>query len=210
MKNKLLLFGGGGHCKSILDCIISQGQYDDIGIVDYNTNASIMGIPIVGTDDDIIDLMSSGWNEGFVAVGSLGDTSLRRKLYQRIKNAGLFVPTIIDSSAVVSKNTIIENGVFIGKNVVINAGCRIGTCAILNTGAIVEHDCSIGCFSHISSGTVMCGGVSVGADAHIGAGSVVRQGINIGGSSLIGAGSVIVKDIPDNVKAFGSPCKVVY
>ena len=49
----------------------------------------------------------------------------------------------------------------------------------------------------------------VGNDSHVGAGSVVRQQINIGNDVLIGAGSVVVKDIPDNVKAFGNPCKVV-
>lgn len=26
---------------------------------------------------------------------------------------------------------------------------------------------------------------------------------------MIGAGSVVVKDIPDNVIAFGNPCKVI-
>ena len=43
----------------------------------------------------------------------------------------------------------------------------------------------------------------------MGAGSVVRQGISIGQTSLIGVGSVVVKDVPDGVKAFGNPCRVV-
>ena len=34
MGNKLLLIGGGGHCHSVLDSIISSGKYDEIGIID--------------------------------------------------------------------------------------------------------------------------------------------------------------------------------
>ena len=34
-------------------------------------------------------------------------------------------------------------------------------------------------------------------------------GVTIGNGVIIGAGSVVVKDIPDNVIAFGNPCKVI-
>ena len=37
---------------------------------------------------------------------------------------------------------------------------------------------------------------------------VVLPGVKIGKNSVIGAGSVVTKDIPENVIAFGSPCKV--
>ena len=35
------------------------------------------------------------------------------------------------------------------------------------------------------------------------------QCLNIGKNCMIGAGSVVVKDIPDGVKAYGNPCRVV-
>ena len=31
----------------------------------------------------------------------------------------------------------------------------------------------------------------------------------IGKNSIIGAGSVVTKDIPDNVIAYGNPCKII-
>ncbi len=37
---------------------------------------------------------------------------------------------------------------------------------------------------------------------------MVLPGVTIGENSVIGAGSVVTKDIPENVVAFGSPCKV--
>ena len=208
MKKKILLIGGGGHCHSVLDSILAVGAYEDIGIID-NVNSSFLGIPVIGTDDDVLRLKSEGWTDAFITIGSVGDTKLRHKLYEHVRNIGMNIPTIIDPTAVVAGGTEISEGVFIGKKAVINTGSRIETCAIINTGAIVEHDCIIGSFSHISSGATVCGQVRVGNDSHVGAGSVIRQQSIIGNNVLIGAGSVVVKDIPENVKAYGNPCMVV-
>lgn len=206
---RLLLLGGGGHCRSILDCIISNGLYEQIGIVDFDKTASALGVSVVGTDDDLPQLLMDGWTDAFISVGSIGSTGLRRKLYDMVKQIGFSVPSVIDPTATISRDVIVDEGVFIGKGAIVNTGSRIGICAVVNTGAVIEHDCKIGAFAHVSPGTTLCGQVTVGDDAHVGAGSVVRQGIKIGASSMIGIGSVVVKDIPDNVKAYGNPCRVV-
>lgn len=51
--------------------------------------------------------------------------------------------------------------------------------------------------------------VNIKRNVWIGAGVVVLPGITIGENSVIGAGSVVTKDIPDNVVAVGTPCKVI-
>ncbi len=43
----------------------------------------------------------------------------------------------------------------------------------------------------------------------IGAGAIILPGVTIGENSVIGAGSVVTKDIPPNVVAVGTPCKVL-
>ncbi len=43
----------------------------------------------------------------------------------------------------------------------------------------------------------------------IGAGSIILPGVRIGENSVIGAGSVVTKDIPANVVAVGTPCRVL-
>lgn len=208
LKKKLLLIGGGGHCRSVLDSIIALNIYDEIGIIDKR-DCSFLDVPVIGVDNDIPALISAGWNYAVVTVGSIGATKIRKRLYEMIKNLGLLTPSVIDPTAIIAQGTSIKDGTFIGKRAVINSGSVIGECSIVNTGSIIEHDCEIGAFSHISSGAVLCGQVIVGPDSHIGAGAVVRQQITIGNNSLIGAGSVVVKNIPDNVKAYGNPCKVV-
>ncbi len=209
MERKILLIGGGGHCRSILDSLLISGDYNEIGVIDNDKSISVLGIPVIGTDNDLHNLREKGWTDAFISVGSVGFTELRQKLYQIVKNLNYNIPNIIDPTATIANNVVLSEGIFIGKKAIVNTGGKIGVCAIVNTGAIVEHDCEIGDFAHISPGTILCGQVGVDKNTHVGAGTVVRQGIKIGKNTLIGAGSVVVKDIPDYVKAYGNPCKVV-
>lgn len=50
--------------------------------------------------------------------------------------------------------------------------------------------------------------ITIGDNVWIGGNTVVLPGVTIGNNTVIGAGSVVTKDIPDNVVAFGNPCKV--
>jgi len=202
------LIGGGGHCKSVLDSVLSLDIYSNIGIVDKQT-VSLLGVSVVGSDQDLVSLFQNGWTDAFVTVGSIGNTATRRKLFDMIKQIGFHVPSVVDNTAIVARGTQIDEGCFIGKKAVINTGASLGKCAIVNTGAIIEHDCTVGDFSHISPGAVLCGQVKVGNDTHVGAGAVIRQQTLIGNNVLIGAGSVVVKKIPDRQIAYGNPCKSV-
>ncbi|TDQ33129.1 sugar O-acetyltransferase [Zeaxanthinibacter enoshimensis] len=51
--------------------------------------------------------------------------------------------------------------------------------------------------------------VHIGDNAWIGGNTVICPGVSIGNNVTIGAGSVVTKDIPDNVLAYGNPCRVI-
>jgi len=51
--------------------------------------------------------------------------------------------------------------------------------------------------------------IHIGDNVWIGGNTVVLPGITIGNNVTIGAGSVVTKDIPDNLLAFGNPCKII-
>lgn len=211
MENKkILLIGAGGHCHSILDSLLCISEFQKIGLIDQFPNGrSVTGVPVIGDDHDLPRLRHEGWNYAFVALGSIGNPDRRRMQFQRLRELGFILPYLVDPTAVVARDVLLGEGVFVGKRAVINSGAKVGCCAIINTGAIVEHDCMIGDFSHISPGSILCGQVWVGEDSHIGAGTVVRQQVRIGNRVLIGMGSTVVKNLPDHVKAFGNPCRVV-
>lgn len=211
MNKRLLLIGGGGHCRSVLDSVSVLNEFSDIGVIDScdKIGTQILGVPIIGCDGDLTQLFDNGYKYAFVTVGSIGDPRRRVALFERLCEIGFEIPSVVDSSSVVSCHAKLGKGVFVGKNAVINAGSRIQEGSIVNTGAIIEHDCLIGKFVHIAPGSVLCGEVQIGANTHIGAKTVVKQRLTIGSDSIVGVGSVVSKNIKSNVIAYGNPCKEV-
>ena len=51
--------------------------------------------------------------------------------------------------------------------------------------------------------------VTIGDNVWIGGGVIILPGVTIGNNVVIGAGSVVTKDIPDNVIAYGNPCRII-
>ena len=51
--------------------------------------------------------------------------------------------------------------------------------------------------------------VHIGTNCWIAAGVTILPGVTIGDNTVIGAGSVVTRDIPANVVAMGTPCRVI-
>ncbi|WP_010097576.1 acetyltransferase [Ornithinibacillus scapharcae] len=211
MTKKILLIGSGGHCKSVLDALITTKEYSEIALIDKKENIGkkVLSVPIVGTDEELPKFYQSGFHYAFITIGGMGYQKLRVKLFHALIDIGFEVPNIFDKTAIISNQAKLERGVFVGKNAVVNAGSVINKGAIINTSSIIEHDCIIGDFSHIAPGSILCGEVQVGNNTHIGAGSAIKQQTKIGSNTIIGMGSTVLTDISDNIIAFGTPCKEV-
>ncbi len=208
---KLVLVGGGGHCKSVIDAVIRSHEFDEIVITDASApvGTKIMGISVVGSDDMLEKLRADGFEYAFVTIGSIKSTTLRHKVVSSLNDLGYKFPVIIDPSAIVSQSAFVGDGTFIGKNVVLNAEAEVGQHCIINTGTIIEHECSIGEFTHVAVGAVICGGCQIGADCLIGTGSTIIQGIQIGSNSIIGGGALVNSNLADGCTAVGVPARIV-
>lgn len=208
---KIILLGGGGHCKSVIDSIRSLNLYDIYGIIDIEKNIgqTVCDINVIDCDKNLSKYKDMGIKKAFITIGSVGNPQLRIKLYNLALNIGFEFPVIVDKTAIISKSAHIAQGTFIGKGAIINAESSIGENCIVNTGSIIEHDCTIGDFVHISPGATVCGGAVIGNNTHIGANSTVLQYKKIGNDSIIGAGSIVTKDVKSNITAYGNPCREV-
>lgn len=206
----IVLLGGGGHCKSVIDTILNSQLYEIIGVIDIEKKIGqnvFNSIKIIDCDKNLYKYKSKNIKKAFVTIGSVGNPKTRIELYEKARAIGFEIPSIVDKTAIISRNACIGEGTFIGKGVIVNAGTVIKENCIINTGSIIEHDCCIDKFSHISPNATLCGGVKIGRNTHIGANSTIIQYRNIGENVIIGAGSVVIKDIKDNVIAYGNPCR---
>lgn len=202
---RIILIGGGGHAGSVADSIVQSNQYEIAGYIEReNVGATgALGIPVLGTDNDLKAFFDSGIRAAFVTIGYMGKGYVREKIYDRLKRIGYQIPAIIDPTAILADGVQIGEGTFIGKRAVVNSNSRIGRMCIVNTGAIVEHDNEIGEFSHIAVGSMLCGGVKIGKRVLIGAGAVVIQEINIGDGVIVGAGTTVRHDLESGQVYYG-------
>ena len=187
---KLILVGGGGHCKSVIDVAESAGfQIQGILDIPENVGKKVLDYSIVGTDDQIPDYVNDA--VFIVTVGHIKDAALRIKLHQKIVDAGGTLATVIASTAHISKYAQIGEGSVIMHHAVVNADAIIGRGCIINTFANIEHDAKIGNYCHISTGAMINGNCVVGNETFFGSQSVMVNGIEITSGCVIGAGSLI-------------------
>lgn len=116
---------------------------------------------------------------------------------------------LIHSTASISSTTNIGRGCVINNNTSISVHTNIGDFFSMNRNASIGHHVTIGDFVTMNPGSAVAGHVNIGNNVQIGMGAMVIDGVSIGNNTIIGAGSVVTKDIPDNVVAYGSPCKVI-
>lgn len=205
---KVVLLGAGGHCKAVID--ILRDAFDIAGITDIDAKKHgtlFYGVPVPGDDSVLKRLYHDGVKNALVTLGSVGDSFVRKKLYEFATNSGFKMINAISPCSVVSRSVKMGSGNTVLDRAVIHADSIVGNNVIINTGSIIEHDCIIEDHVHISPGAILAGSVKVGEGTHIGLGACIIQGITIGRNCIIGAGAVVINDIEDNSVCAGVPAK---
>jgi len=203
-QKNLILLGGGGHCKSVIEVAESAG-YTILGILDRpeEVGKDVLAYKVIGVDDDIPQYVDKA--EFIITVGFIKNPALRIKLYNKVKEAGGKLATVVASTARVSKYATLGEGTVVMHKAFVNAGAQIGNNAILNTFTNIEHDAVIGDQCHISTGTMVNGDCKVGQNVFVGSQSVLANGIEVGDDIIIGAGSVVRKSINQKGIYAGNP-----
>ena len=202
----LILVGGGGHCKSVIEAAESVGR-EIKGILDLPKyfGDECLGYRIIGMDSDIP--MYTHECEFIVTLGFITNPEHRINLHKLIEDAGGTFGTVIASTAQVSRHTEIAPGSVVLHNANINAGAKIGKGCIINTGANIEHDAYIGDYCHVSTGAMVNGDSRIGEASFIGSGAVIANVITIVNNTVIGAGSVVCSNIKDSGTYVGIPAR---
>ncbi len=201
MSEQVIVIGGGGHAKVVIDCIQSAGDVV-VGILDdaLPVGTKVQNIPVLGKVSEF------GAYTDYKFITAIGNNLTRARLSVLFDGKADWY-TAIHPSAVISRYARVGEGSVVLANAVVNASARVGAHCIINTSAVVEHDNFIDDFVHISPLASLGGTVKIGKLTHVGIGAVIKNNIEICSDCIIGAGAVVVKNITEKGTYVGVPAR---
>jgi UDP-perosamine 4-acetyltransferase len=189
----LLIYGAGGHAKSVIGIITDGGGWAIHGLIDEREDMlgkAVLGHPVVGSGSLLPELLRREILHAFVAVG---DNASRQQRGRQLEQLGFHLPILIHPTALIMTH----------------ASISVGRYAIIGAHAGIGHESILGDAVHVGAGSILGGNVHIGSGSFLGLRSVVLPGITIGRNVRVAAGSMVSKDIADNLSVAGSPARVV-
>ena len=188
MKSKIVLYGYGGHCNSVIEVINStkfliEKIIDDKKILtssNYKFQDSSSFLKKINKKINI-----------HVSFASIYDLKRRQKVINVLKkNKLLKFPIIKSNTSYISKYSSIKDGTIIMHGAFINSKVNMGENVVINTNALIEHDVQIDNNSHISTSCTINGGVKIGKNCFIGSNSVIKENSIIPDNTFVKMGSI--------------------
>ncbi len=145
--SRLVILGAGGYGKTIADVARQLGCYDAIAFLDDTKS----GGDVVGKCGDFLKFA-----DGKTAMyPAFGNNEARISWMQKLKEAGIPVPSFIHPRAYVSPEAKVGEGTAVLPFAVVNTGVTVGSGCIINIGVLIDHDTTIGDGVHLCPGVVV-------------------------------------------------------
>lgn len=196
---RVLVYGGGGHAKMLIDLLHGLNLYRIEGILDDGlpVGTEILGVPVIGGGERLEEIAGQGVRLALNAIAGIGNVDVRIRVFRRLAEAGFAFPAVQHVRAVIESSAVLEPGSQVFALAYVGSQARVGFGAIVNTGAIVSHDCQIGPYAAISPGAILAGETVIGAGALIGMGATVNLRVKVGAGARIGNGATVKADVPE-------------
>ena len=160
---------------------------------------------VIGGCDHLRSIDHEVW-----AVCAVGASKTRKKIIDGLRNArNIRFATLIDPSVQMSRRVQIGEGTMICAGNIITVDVAIGKHCIINLDCTIGHDAVLADFVTLYPSVNVSGCTTVGEETELGTGMQTIQGMKIGRGTIVGAGAVVIREIPANCVAVGSPAKPI-
>lgn len=207
-KKQAIVIGAGGNARVVLSILNSINTYNIVGILDLRENVTdeiILGIPVIGSIDKIKDFD----NNIFDIFLAIGDNSMRRMIFQKVKRYNFSFPNLVSKHAIVDVNSEMGEANIICPRAFVGPSSIIGDNNLINTGAIIEHEACIKDHCHLAPLSVVAGRSFINNECFIGASATIIDKISLSEKIVVGAGSTVINDISISGTYVGSPVKLL-
>jgi UDP-perosamine 4-acetyltransferase len=206
MTKPVVILGGGGHARVVIDALRCAGHVI-AGVIDPKAEVAKSlpaGITWLGAD---LSKARAAEVQLAIGVGSLEANAggPRIRLFGEAKAAGFEIVSFRHPSAIVAGDVELGEGSQVMAGAILQPRVRIGINSIVNTGASIDHDCWIADHVHIAPRVVLSGTVEVGTGCHLGTGAIVIQNVRIGDWSMVAAGAIVTRDVPPGARVAPGP-----
>jgi sugar O-acyltransferase (sialic acid O-acetyltransferase NeuD family) len=196
---RVVIYGAGGHGRSLAALITAGEKFQVVGFVDDGLDSGdfVAGLPVLGGRKDLEALYESDVALAVNGVGGIGRPEDRLAIFYQLADAGFICPTVIHPTAFLEKSARLMSGVQVFPLAYVGTDVRVGFGSIINTGAIVSHDVDLAPYVNLSPGATLAGGVVVGEGVLVGMRATVNLGVHIGAHAAIGNGATVKADVPE-------------
>lgn len=212
MMKSLIIFGASGFGREVAWLVERINKvrptWDLLGFIDDNSEIQQMeinGYKVLGTTNDVRKYPEADF------VCAIGVSKVRKRIIEKLKseNPDIKFATLIDPSVEMSNHVTIGEGSIICAHTILTTNISVGNHVIINLDCTIGHDARLEDYATLYPSVNVSGMTRIGRAVELGTGMQIIQGKSVGEHSIVGAGAVVVKDIPANCTAVGSPAKPI-
>jgi len=204
--DKVIIFGTSIFSLVTYQTIVQEGLAEVVG---FTLNEKyIQGTKLEGLNVYPFEYLSDSFQiedcKILIALGYKKMNDNRKAVYERCKELGYNIYTLISKRAIVYTSEIGEGSIIL-PTAFVGPYVSIGKSVILWNNVSVCHHNRIGDFTHIAGGTTIGGETNIGSNCFIGMNCTVKNGIEVGDRTFIGANSYMSQNTEGGLGFVGNP-----
>lgn len=215
--NDIVIIGAGGFGREVewlierineqMNKATGKSLWNILGYIDdgVEIGTEVNGYTVLGGSDYLINRITP-----LAVTCAIGASKTRKKAIEKIKsNDNLSFPNLIDPSVQMSSHIKLGVGNIICAENILTVNISVEDFCIINLNCTVGHDAILSSFVTLYPSVNISGNTYLGECVELGTGTQIIQGKKIGSGTIVGAGAVVVKDLPEECVAVGSPCRPI-